>query len=102
MTRQEEVRSIVSNHLDEGIDVIRGPLTVEEVEKELVVECTEGVVHEMYGGPIWYKLKAELKDGDELYFYRSDRESWAQLRGSEGYVAIRGNKVVGSFFIGIN
>jgi hypothetical protein len=102
MKRQEEVRVIVSSHLNKGIGIIRGPLTVEEVEKELIVECVEGVVREMYGGLAWYKLKAELRHGDELYFYSSDRESWAQLRGSEGYVAIRGNKVLGSFFTALN
>ncbi len=97
--RREEVRKIISSYLDNtGIDVVRGPLTVKEVQKELAEDGSR--LEEVPG---WREeLKSKLKRGDELYYYKTDRESWRELRGEKGYVAIRGNEVIGSLVTLIN
>ncbi len=96
--RQEEVRKLVSSYLhNTGIDVVRGPLTVREVRKELAEVGRK--LREVAG---WDELKGKLQRSDELYFYKTDLRSWGELRGREGYVAIRGNEVVGSLLTFMN
>ena len=107
MERREEVRKIISGYLHHsGIDVVRGPLTVREIQKELNEHAAqiraEGGGPVIPGGPEWKQLKAKLKPGDELYFYKTDLRSCGELRGREGYVAIRGNDVVGSLLTLMN
>ncbi len=98
MERQEEVRKLVSSYLQNtGIDIVRGPLTVREVRKELAEVGRK--LQEVAG---WDELKGKLQRSDELYFYKTDLESWAYLRGREGYVAIRGNEVIGSLLTSMN
>jgi hypothetical protein len=101
MKRRAEVRRIMSAYApDSGCRYkIRGPLAVAQVE------------HELFGHPLnadgttppsestdfdqtWEKIKNVYGDGDELYFFTSDKRSWRRLNGSRGYVLIRENKVV--------
>lgn len=90
MERRDEVRKIAGSYLHSGVDIVRGPLTVREVQKELTKagDRPEGV-------PGWKELKAKLRQGDELYFYKTDSESWRELRGRMGYLAIRQNEIIG-------
>ena len=106
MERQHEVRKVIGSYFHTGIDTIRGPLTVREVEDELD-KLGEKLSHEkgrfiIVGGPLWDRLKAKLKRGDELYFYRSDKQSWAELHGWAGYVAIRESTVIDVLPVTIN
>ena len=98
MERQEEVRKLISaypHHPD--VDIVRGPLTVREVRKELTeADRKLGEV------PGWRELKPKLKQGDKLCFYKTDLRSWGELRGREGYVAIRGNEVIGRLLTFMN
>ncbi|MCX5643232.1 MAG: hypothetical protein NTZ17_00885 [Phycisphaerae bacterium] len=105
MERREEVRAIISSYLHAGIDVVRGPLTVKEVQKELTQDAERASSRGLRiipGGPEWKELKAKLERGDQLYFYKTDRQSWGELRGREGYVAIRGNEVIDDFLTLMN
>jgi len=86
MQHQEEIRNIIAEYFHLRFDAIRGPLTAKEVR--------EGSIRADHG-PDWRQFKAKLKQGDGLYFCRSDRQSWAEQRGWEGYVAVRGSTVVG-------
>lgn len=98
---QEEVRRVTSLHWGKEIEIIRGPLSPSQVEEEVVVHI-EGLGRAQLGGNAWDKLKTELQEGDELYFFRTDHRSWVELSGIEGYVAIRDNKVLRTFFTKIN
>jgi len=105
MERQEELHAIISSYLHAGIDVVRGPLTVKDAQKELTQDAERASSRGLRivpGGPEWEALKAKLKRGDKLYFYKTDRQSWRELRGREGYVAIRGNEVIGDFLTIMN
>ncbi len=98
MERREEVRKVISNYLHHAnVDIVRGPLTVGDVRKELAE-----VGRKLGEVPGWTELKPKLQQGDELYFYKTDLRSWAELRGREGYVAIRGNEVIGSLLTFMN
>jgi len=90
MKRREEVRQIVAAYLERPIEVIRGPLTVKEVGKELA-ESAKGSPGGW--GLMWAPIKAKLKPGDEIYFYRSEVPY--------GYVVIRGNEVVATLRMGL-
>ncbi len=80
-------------------DDIRGPLTVAEVEQELFgapVDASSIMsppLRDMFKEK-WLRLKSSFEEGDELYFFRSDKTSWSQLRGREGYVLVREDKIV--------
>jgi hypothetical protein len=104
--RQEEVRKIISSYLHyTGIDIVRGPLTVREVHRELSETARSQSSWGSWvipGGLEWKQLKAKLKQGDELWFYKTDLQSWGELRGRAGYVAIRGNEVIGSLLTFMN
>jgi hypothetical protein len=105
MERREDVRKIITSYVHSGIDVLRGPLTVDEVQRELTERARKtpaGGGRVIPGGPEWKYLKAQLKQGDELYFYKTDRKSWAEQRGAEGYVAIREREIIGGLLTGMN
>jgi hypothetical protein len=88
-------------------DDVRGPLTAAEVEQEV------------FGGPVdasiamspplrdmlkdtWIRLKSSFEEGDELYFFRSDKGSWSRLSGQEGYVLVRKDRIVSRFVTVMN
>ncbi len=105
--RQEQVRLLISRFCRCGPEVeMRGPLTVEQVHEELV-EAAEDLSRAekrtlTFEGPEWHQLKSKLGKGDEFYFFKSDRQSWTNLEGSEGYIAIRGSEIIGSLVTIIN
>jgi hypothetical protein len=91
----------------------RGPLTIEQVERELI-ERYEASRRENDGSDVrrgfwetrvaqdWAKIKDGLRGEDELYYFISNRASWARLSGLEGYVVIRGDAVVDVFCTAIS
>jgi hypothetical protein len=97
MERREEVRTVISNFFHSNIDTIRGPLTIREVQTEL---AKAGRKAEEVAG--WRELKAKVKRGDGIYFYRTDAQSWKELRGQQGYVAVRNRDVIGSLLTRVN
>jgi len=40
------------------------------------------------------RLETQYREGDELYFFRSEERSWSDLAGTEGYVLIRNGKII--------
>jgi len=47
-----------------------------------------------YMNRFWKDFKRQIKPGDSLVFFRSDRQSWNGLYGREGYALVRRGKVV--------
>jgi len=85
---------------------IRGPLTIEQVEQESLEEMSQypdvPQVPFGYANEKWIELKSQYKDGDEFYYFKSDRLSWAYLRGRSGNVLIHNNEVVNMLVTEIN
>jgi len=96
---------------------IRGPLTVAQVEEELIESHESykellkirGVAHyaierfeETEKGKDWGQFKGKCREGDELYFFTSDKRSWGNLMGVRGYVIIRKDKIAHTIVTGIN
>jgi hypothetical protein len=84
---------------------VRGPLSVAEVEQEMLMEvlCAIADYNDMrsiprlpssWMGEAWHDFKAEIRAGDLIYFFTSDKASWRALIGREGYALIRDGKVV--------
>lgn len=44
--------------------------------------------------PSWNGFTAKKTDEDELWFFRSDEESWHDFSGREGYAIVRGGKPI--------
>ena len=59
-----------------------------------IPQATEITLDDSHDSPEWSNFKSQYKEGDEIYFFSSDRISWGYLRGREGYVLIRKNEVV--------
>jgi hypothetical protein len=105
MKHQEEVRNIIGSYLQTGVGSIRGPLMIEEVDRELAElgkRLSDGKEQAIVGGRDWDRMKAQLRQGGELYFCRSDPESWNDFHGWEGYLAIRGSTVIDAFPTAMN
>lgn len=85
---------------------IRGPLDFKEYKKGRVkayetwaehmrdVNRPAGTFEDSGVGRTCARFEAELKEGGELYFYRSEGRSWSELDGAEGYVLIRDGKII--------
>ena len=113
MARNDELSKVMDDYWKTGNPYymrhefeFRGPLTVGQVEEELIESHKESskMRREVYGvterfedsdiGEGWGRLKGKYRDreGDELYFYLATaKPSWSQL---QGYVLIRDKKVV--------
>ena len=46
--------------------------------------------------PDWADLRREFRDGDELWEFCTDEQSWRQLMGWAGYAVVRDGTVVGA------
>jgi len=105
--RRTEVRKMLNAHWLEPRRAyrIRGPLPIAQVEEELFGK-QEGLPEEekmrvvtrglqsIYFGQAWDKFSGDYRDGDEVYFFTSDRCSWARLHGKQGYVAVRKDRII--------
>jgi hypothetical protein len=112
--RQVEVGRIIDEHWGNGVVyhvkrtfIIRGPLTVAQVESELIRSFERA---EIYGvtvrledtssGKFCERLQRTYQVGDELYFFvATDEPSWSQCHG---YMLIRGNAVSDGIVTGGN
>lgn len=85
---------------------IRGPLTFKQFEEERIKSYEEllewrkkvhGIIETFEDsgmGKDCTRFNGKYREGDEIYFYKSDERSWNCLCGEEGYVLIRKNKIV--------
>ena len=46
----------------------------------------------------WFQFKKTIRKGDELWFFRSEVETWRKGMGKEGYCIVRGGEIIKSFF----
>jgi len=99
--KEKRISKNISDYFQLGFSVeIKGPLTIEEVEKESLDELSKSSRKDIPKVPFgfnndnWNEFKSKYNDGDELYFFTSDEKSWSGLYGREGYALIRNEKVV--------
>jgi hypothetical protein len=97
---EEEVEAIIVKYMRLPFFVdVRGPLSVTEWEKGPPSDIDRDVSRDRFpwirpGSRILEGFRRQLQQGDLIYFFRSDKTSWAGLYGREGYVAIRGGEIV--------
>ena len=110
---REEVQAIVVKYIGLRFSVtVRGPLSIAEVEQESLLETLHDVVrHRLkdiprvpfaYSNTEWKNLKNQLQKDDLIYYFTSDKTSWAALYGRAGYVAIRKGEVVAGIITKMN
>jgi hypothetical protein len=77
---------------------VRGPISVLAIERDertKIAACSHcpqkpfGYMHAK-----WEKFKNQIRPGDCIVFFRSDQASWKALAGVEGYVLMRGKKLI--------
>ena len=61
-------------------------------ERELLDRLAKGPPPERWGLFI-----RNMRDGDELWYYKSPKETWDGFRGVAGYAIVRSGEVVASF-----
>jgi hypothetical protein len=44
----------------------------------------------------WEKLRAQLEEGDELWYFANPSNTWKKLGKYTGYAIVRGTKIVSS------
>jgi hypothetical protein len=50
----------------------------------------------------WIKFRDSIKDGDELLYFETSKESWRKLRGAKGYVIVRGETIIDAILVSRN
>ena len=86
-------------------DWLRRPLTVVEAEAAHSVRGPEfGPEPVPFGrqNDLWRMLVAKMRDGDELWEYRSPPETWTHMCGREGVVLLRRGRVIGGVTTAMN
>ncbi len=106
---KEEIKKAVGAYLQYASTAeVRGPLSVGQVEEELLRSTLEWIVNEGlrpdklqvpfgFMNDRWQSFKAQLRGMDQIYYYISDKDSWAVLCGSAGYALIREGLVIDTF-----
>lgn len=71
------------------------------IEKSILVSLLRRVTRDDLLDEQWLQFKDKMKDGDELWYFRTPQETWTEFIprcGMEGYALIRGDKVVAEIF----
>ena len=95
--KKARIAKIIADYTGRIFSVdIRGPLTIEKVEKESLDGLSENTQKVPFGlnNKRWLEFKDKYQESDEIYFYVSDKTSWERLSGSQGYVLIRNDQVI--------
>ncbi len=105
MTRDAEIQRIMKEHFTShaGHDFeVRGPLALSQVQREYVREdvnqadSTEDEVLQerlLSEDPDWKRFISRYRRGGELYYFKSDERSWAELHGIEGYAVVQKGRI---------
>ena len=102
---KQEVGRIIGKYLRQNFRIdVRGPLSIEQIEEEslrsgLELFC-ENVREDIpkvpfgFSNDTWLKFKMRLCGTDKIYYFISEKDSWAVLCGCAGYALIREGQVV--------
>ena len=102
---QEEVGKIIGKYLRRNFRIeVRGPLSIEQVEEESLRSVLESFSENVrkdipkvpfgFSNDTWLKFKMRLCGTDKIYYFMSEKASWAVLCGCTGYALIREGQVV--------
>jgi hypothetical protein len=77
---------------------VDGPFTIEQIETDnmITIEKNGKSVTLPFGyiNDDWETLKVQYQEGDGIYKFSSDQESWDRLAGRAGYALIRDNQII--------
>ena len=106
--RRDEIGEMLRGHYSHSayeFDV-RGPLPIAQFHQELLQSYgeysrfREGIGEPVCGfedsglGKRYERTESKCREGDELYFFRSEQRSWGNMEGKEGYVLVRGDAMI--------
>lgn len=102
---KEEVGRIIGRYLRQKFRIeVRGPLSIEQIEEEYLRSHLELFCQNVrkdipkvpfgFNNDTWLKFKIQLCGTDKIYYFMSEKDSWAVLYGCAGYALIREGQVV--------
>lgn len=102
---KEQVGRIIGKYLRQNFRIeVRGPLSIEQIEEEylrsrleLFCENRRNDIPKIpfgFSNDTWLKFKMQLCGTDKIYYFISEKDSWAALCGCAGYALIREGQVV--------
>lgn len=99
--KELRISKIISDYFRMVFSVeIKGPMTIEEIEKESLDELSKSSRQDIPKVPFgfmndrWNEFKSKHQDSDEIYYFISDKKSWGALGGRAGYVLIRNERII--------
>lgn len=95
---------MLRDRLDCGPSDLKKKVTVAEAEKAnmIVIRETGRKVPFGYIHGQWRKLLEQMQDGDELWEFMSDDESWEMLAGRAGIALLRDGKIIAEIVTRMN
>ena len=75
------------------------------IEESIIASLKKRVRPDDLEDEDWLRFKKQLKDEDEIWYYKSPQETWTEwfpLCGREGYALIRDDKVVDEILLAIS
>ena len=102
---KEQVGNIIGKYLRQSFRIeVRGPLSIEQVEEESLRSSLEWFCEYVredipkvpfgFINDTWLRFKMRLCGTDKIYYFISEKDSWAVLCGCAGYALIREGQVV--------
>jgi len=86
--------------------IIQGPESISAIERTSLVKmaacsyCPQKAFG--YMNAEWMKFKDAMRTGDCVVFFRSDRTSWNELKGVEGYGLMRKGKLIVELIVSVS
>lgn len=79
-------------------ELMEGCLLRQTSFDEVVPPCDpHGIFRQQFN-----EMQSVAMEGDVLYWYTSSRKDWQNGMGSEGYVLVRGNEIIGDLVLRMN
>ena len=102
---KEQVGNIIGKYLRQSFRIeVRGPLSIEHIEEESLRSSLEMFCENRrndipkvpfgFSNDTWLTFKMKLCGTDKIYYFISEKDSWAVLCGCAGYALIREGRVV--------
>jgi hypothetical protein len=104
----EDAKAVLIKEMPDAFgagSIIKGPVTLEEVEKVGLDKVSGKDCPQVpfgYQNKVWEKMKSQYRAGDIILYFKTDSKSWASLSGREGFVLIRGKEIIATITILMN
>jgi hypothetical protein len=74
------------------------------IEQDIIASLKRRVSPDELEDEDWLQFKAQMQQGDEIWYYRTPPDTWTgfPLSGREGYALVRDEKVIDEILLSIS